>query len=74
MKVLLSSLDAVQDFVESVCVSSSKILVSDGENTVNGESITDVLTLHLEKPVSLNFEGEEDIAFLENIDDYIVNE
>ena len=64
VKIRLSSIEAVRDFVEIVRKYDSEVDLSSGRYVVDAKSIMGIFSLDLSKPIDLNIHADNDIDTL----------
>ena len=73
VKISLSSIEAVRNFVEIVRKFNEEIDLSSGRYVVDAKSIMGIFSLDLSKPIDLNIHAENDIdTILAVLKPYIV--
>ena len=72
VKISLSSIEAVRNFVEIVRKFNEEIDLSSGRYVVDAKSIMGIFSLDLSKPIQLNAHTDDADKFLKEIDKFIV--
>ena len=73
VKVRLSSIEAVRDFVEAVRKYDSEIDLSSGRYVVDAKSIMGIFSLDLSKPIDLAIHAEDNLdEIMEVLKPYLV--
>ena len=72
VKIRLSSIEAVRNFVEIVRKFEGDIDLSSGRYIVDAKSIMGIFSLDLSKPIQLEAHSDDCEAFFEEIKDFIV--
>lgn len=74
VKVLISNIVDVRDFVNAVSAYAGDVDLTSGRYVVDGKSIMGIFSLDLLKPIDVTIHGDgEDVdALLKKIDKYIV--
>ena len=73
VKIRLSSIEAVRDFVEIVRKYDSEVDLSSGRYVVDAKSIMGIFSLDLSKPIDLNIHSETQVdEILTTLAPYIV--
>ena len=62
VKIRLSSIEAVRDFVEIVRKYDSEVDLSSGRYVVDAKSIMGIFSLDLDKPVKMNAETDDALS------------
>lgn len=73
VKVRLSSIEAVRDFVEAVRKYDSEIDLSSGRYVVDAKSIMGIFSLDLMNPITLTIHNDDCDDILEALKDYIID-
>lgn len=73
VKVRLSSIEAVRDFVEAVRKYDSEIDLSSGRYVVDAKSIMGIFSLDLMNPITLTVHNDDCDDILEELKNYIVD-
>ena len=72
VKIRLSSIEAVRDFVEIVRKYDSEVDLSSGRYVVDAKSIMGIFSLDLSKPITLNAHTDDASALRADIDKFII--
>ena len=72
VKIRLSSIEAVRDFVEIVRKYDSEVDLSSGRYVVDAKSIMCIFSLDLLSPITLTAYGDDCEKLFEELKDYIV--
>ena len=72
VKIRLSSIEAVRDFVEIVRKYDSEVDLSSGRYVVDAKSIMGIFSLDLLSPITLTAYGGDCEKLFEELKDYIV--
>ena len=72
VKISLSSIEAVRNFVEIVRKFNEEIDLSSGRYVVDAKSIMGIFSLDLSKPIKLQAHTEDPEALIKAIDKFIV--
>ena len=72
VKIRLSSIEAVRDFVEIVRKYDSEVDLSSGRYVVDAKSIMGIFSLDLLSPITLTGYGDDFDKLCEELKDYIV--
>ena len=72
VKIRLSSIEAVRDFVEIVRKYDSEVDLSSGRYVVDAKSIMGIFSLDLDKPVKMNAETD-DAKFIEAVKPFVAS-
>ena len=74
VKIRLSTIPQVQNFVNTVFKFTSDVDLSSGKYVVDAKSIMGIFSLNLLQPVTLTAEGVDEDEVIEAIKDLIVEE
>ena len=72
VKIRLSSIEAVRDFVEIVRKYDSEVDLSSGRYVVDAKSIMGIFSLDLSKPITLNAHTDDASVLRKEIDKFII--
>lgn len=73
VKVRLSSIEAVRDFVEIVRKYDSEIDLSSGRYVVDAKSIMGIFSLDLMNPITLTVHSDNCDDIIDSLKDYIID-
>ena len=72
VKIRLSSIEAVRDFVEIVRKYDAEVDLSSGRYVVDAKSIMGIFSLDLLNPITLTAYGDDSDKLFDELKDYIV--
>ena len=70
--LLLSSINDVKDFVNTVSKYDFDVDLTSGRYVVDAKSIMGIFSLDLSKPINLNIQADDSTAIVESLKAYIV--
>ena len=73
VKIKLSTIADVRDFVNIVSKSDTEIDLTSGRYVVDGKSIMGIFSLDLSKPIRLEAHSEDRAKFFEEIKPFIID-
>ncbi len=73
VSIKLPTIEAVQDFVDTVCEYDADISLSNGRFIVDAKSIMGIFSLDLRMPLTMTVDSDDCTDIIEAVDKYIVD-